>query len=99
MVPMKLYNIQTMKSPERVRHPIEEAVSILKQNCILADFNEDDISRRNTIAKLLAEWDLVDVVSEQQIVPADSMSSIKVIPFSQKSEWELVAKYNIGKKK
>ena len=63
------------------------------------DFNEDDISRRNTIAKLLAEWDLVDVVSEQQIVPADSMSSIKVIPFSQKSEWELVAKYNIGKKK
>ena len=63
------------------------------------DLNEDDISRRNTIAKLLAEWDLVDVVSEQQLHPADSMSSIKVIPFSQKSEWELVAKYNIGKKK
>ena len=62
------------------------------------DLNEDDISRRNTIAKLLAEWDLVNVVSEQQLQPADSMSSIKVIPFSQKSEWELVAKYNIGKK-
>tara|TARA_B100001057_G_scaffold295944_2_gene296056 strand:- start:1037 stop:1243 length:207 start_codon:yes stop_codon:yes gene_type:complete len=43
MVPMKLYNIQTMKSPERVKEAIEEAVSILKQNCILADFNEDDI--------------------------------------------------------
>ena len=42
MVPMKLYNIQTMKSPERVKEAIEEAVSILKQNCILADFNEDD---------------------------------------------------------
>jgi len=63
------------------------------------DLNEDDISRRNTIAKLLAEWDLVNIVSEQQIYPADSMSSIKVIPFSQKTEWELVAKYNIGKKK
>ena len=63
------------------------------------DLNEDDISRRNTIAKLLAEWDLVSVVSEEQIQPADSMSSIKVIPFSQKTEWELVAKYNIGKKK
>jgi len=63
------------------------------------DLNEDDISRRNTIAKLLAEWDLVSVVSEEQIHPADSMSSIKVIPFSQKTEWELVAKYNIGKKK
>ena len=63
------------------------------------DLNEDDISRRNTIAKLLAEWDLVGVVDESQLEPADSMSSIKVIPFSQKSEWELVAKYNIGKKK
>ena len=63
------------------------------------DLNEDDISRRNTIAKLLAEWDLVNVVNEEQLQPADSMSSIKVIPFNQKSEWELVAKYNIGKKK
>ena len=63
------------------------------------DLNEDDISRRNTIAKLLAEWDLVNVVNEEQLQPADSMSSNKVIPFNQKSEWELVAKYNIGKKK
>ena len=63
------------------------------------DLNEDDISRRNTIAKLLAEWDLVSVVNETQLDPADSMSSIKVIPFNQKLEWELVAKYNIGKKK
>ena len=63
------------------------------------DLNEDDISRRNTIAKLLAEWDLVDIVEQQQLQPADSMSSIKVIPFSQKTEWDLVAKYNIGKKK
>ena len=63
------------------------------------DLDDDDISRRNTIAKLLAEWGLVEVVSEQQLIPADSMSSIKVIPFNQKDEWELVAKYNIGKKK
>ena len=63
------------------------------------DLDDDDISRRNTIAKLLAEWGLVEIVSEQQLIPADSMSSIKVIPFNQKEEWELVAKYNIGKKK
>ena len=63
------------------------------------DLDDDDISRRNTIAKLLAEWGLVEIVSEQQLIPADSMSSIKVIPFNQKQEWELVAKYNIGKKK
>ena len=63
------------------------------------DLDDDDISRRNAIAKLLAEWGLVEIVSEQQLIPADSMSSIKVIPFNQKQEWELVAKYNIGKKK
>ena len=63
------------------------------------DLDDDDISRRNTISKLLAEWGLVEIVSEQQLIPADSMSSIKVIPFNQKEEWELVAKYNIGKKK
>ena len=63
-----------------------------------SDINEDDLSRRNTIAKLLAEWGLVSIVSPSIVEPADSMSSIKIIPFSQKKDWNLVAKYNIGKK-
>ena len=46
------------------------------------DLNEDDISRRNTIAKLLAEWDLVSVVNETQLDPADSMSSIKAVSYT-----------------
>jgi hypothetical protein len=41
MVPMKLYNIQTIRSPERVREVISESVAILKQNCYLADFRDD----------------------------------------------------------
>ncbi len=63
-----------------------------------SDINEDDLSRRNTIAKLLAEWGLLSIVSPSIVEPADSMSSIKIIPFSQKKDWNLVAKYNIGKK-
>jgi len=63
------------------------------------DINPDDISRRNTITKLLQEWGLVSVVKADQIEPADSISSIKIIPFGQKKDWNLVAKYNIGKKK
>jgi hypothetical protein len=63
------------------------------------DINIDDISRRNTIAKLLEEWSLVTIVNPETTQPADSISSIKIIPYSQKSEWNLVAKYNIGKKK
>ena len=64
------------------------------------DFTEDDIARRNTIANLLAEWGLVKLVSpEQTAEPISPLSQIKVIPFNQKSEWELVTKYNIGKKR
>ena len=63
-----------------------------------SDINEDDLSRRNTIAKLLAEWGLLAIVNPTIAEPADSMSSIKIIPFSQKKDWNLVAKYNIGKK-
>lgn len=64
------------------------------------DFTNDDIARRNTIANLLAEWGLVDlVVPEKSIDPISPLSQIKVIPFSQKGDWDLVTKYNIGKKR
>ena len=64
-----------------------------------SDFSEEDQSRRNTIANLLEEWELDDIVNAEKVANAGSLSTIKVIPFNQKSEWELVAKYNIGKKK
>lgn len=63
------------------------------------DFTDEDKGRRNTIAKLLSEWGLISLVTpldEAALVP---MSKIKIIPFSQKNDWELIAKYNIGKKK
>ena len=64
-----------------------------------SDFSEEDQSRRNTIANLLEEWELVDIVNHEKVANAGSLSTIKVIPFNQKGDWELVAKYNIGKKK
>lgn len=57
-----------------------------------SDFTEEDQSRRNTIANLLEEWELVDIVNAEKVANAGSLSTIKVIPFNQKSEWELVAK-------
>jgi hypothetical protein len=64
------------------------------------DFTADDVSRRNTIANLLAEWGLVAlVVPEKSKEPISPLSQIKVIPFSQKGDWDLVTKYNIGKKR
>jgi len=64
-----------------------------------SDLTENDIARRNTIANLLEEWDLVGIVNKGQTVdPIVSMSQVKIIPFKEKHEWNLVSKYNIGKK-
>ena len=63
------------------------------------NFSEEDQSRRNTIVKLLNDWGLVKVLSEEKIVEQAPLSQIKVIAFKEKSEWILETKYNIGKKK
>jgi hypothetical protein len=65
-----------------------------------SDFTEDDRARLNTIANLLHEWELVNLVSEQKSSdPVAPLSQIKIISHKEKSEWNLVAKYNIGKKR
>ena len=65
-----------------------------------ANFTEDDISRRNTITNLLAEWGLVKLVSEDKSKdPVAPLSQIKVLPHKEKDGWTLSAKYNIGKKR
>ena len=57
----------------------------------------NDIARRNTIANLLKDWGLVDVVSE--ITEVAPLSQIKVLSYKEKNEWTLETKYNIGKKR
>jgi hypothetical protein len=65
-----------------------------------SDFTEDDRARLNTIANLLYEWELVDLVDENKTrEPVAPLSQIKIISHKEKSEWNLVAKYNIGKKR
>lgn len=64
------------------------------------DITEDDYSRRNTIANLIAEWGLVVLVDDQKSKqPVAPLSQIKVLPYRDKDQWSLVAKYNIGHKK
>ena len=62
------------------------------------NLSENDIARRNTIANLLSDWGLINVVSKS-VVEAAPLSQIKVISFKEKNEWSLETKYNIGKKK
>jgi hypothetical protein len=63
------------------------------------NFSDNDKARRNTIANLLAEWGLVNLISEDTKDPVASLSQIKVLPYKEKEEWILTAKYNIGKKR
>ena len=61
-----------------------------------SSFVESDIGRRNAIAKLLEEWGLLKVISNNHQDPIAPMSQIKVLPHREKNEWDLVPKYNIG---
>ena len=64
-----------------------------------SNFSEGDIARRNTIANLLKEWGLVEIVNPSVTEnPVSPISQIKVLPHKEKGEWDLQAKYNIGKK-
>ena len=57
---------------------------------------ENDVQRRNTIATLLADWGLVSIVNPESARDLAPLRQIKVIPFKEKSQWELCPKYNIG---
>ena len=61
------------------------------------NLSENDIARRNTIANLLNDWGLIDVLGNSENVAP--LSQIKVLSYREKDEWTLETKYNIGKKK
>ena len=63
----------------------------------VVNLSENDIARRNTIANLLKEWGLVDIIGAMESLAP--LSQIKVLSFKEKNEWQLETKYNIGKKK
>lgn len=58
---------------------------------------KSDIERRNTIATLLSDWGLVTIVNTQKAKDTAPLRQIKILPFKEKNEWELLPKYNIGK--
>ena len=63
-----------------------------------ATLEESDLARRNTIATLLSDWGLVNIIDATQAKDKAPLRQIKVVSFREKSEWELCQKYNIGVK-
>jgi hypothetical protein len=64
-----------------------------------SNITANDVERRNTIAGLLQDWGLLKILDVTKADPKASLSQIKVVSHKEKEEWELVPKYNIGKKK
>lgn len=60
-----------------------------------SNLEQNDIERRNTIATLLSDWGLIDIVSQEALSCAP-LRQIKIIPYKEKSSWDLKPKYNIG---
>ena len=64
------------------------------------EITENDIARRNTVANLLEEWELVEVVNpEETDYPTVPVNQLKIVGYNDKHKYKLVAKYNIGKVK
>lgn len=64
------------------------------------DFSDEDKGRRNAIVNLLEEWNLINCVDHSQIEdPVAPLSQIKVLAYRDKDQWELIPKYQIGRKK
>ena len=62
-----------------------------------SNFELNDVARRNTIATLLSDWGLIKFARKEEL-PMAPLRQIKIIPFKEKSAWELCPKYNIGNK-
>ena len=65
-----------------------------------SNFSDEDRARRNTIANLLTEWGLIQLIDPRKTKePVFPLSQIKVLSFTEKNDWILEAKYNIGNKR
>ena len=63
------------------------------------NISTSDIERRNTIAILLQDWNLLKVVDAEKTQTRTSLSSIKILSYAEKPQWQLVQKYAIGVRK
>jgi hypothetical protein len=63
-----------------------------------SNLEQTDLERRNTIATLLSDWGLVNIVHKDQVADKAPLRQIKIVSYREKNEWELCQKYNIGNK-
>lgn len=85
---------------KRGKHYIVHFKELLALDGREVDFNEEDLERRNDIAKLLEEWGLCSIINTEDAV-SERLNKFRVISYRDATEggWDLKHKYIIGKKK
>lgn len=79
------------------RYYIVHFKEMLKMDGRKVNIDEEDLIRRDSIAQLLEDWQLLEICPGQRIDMAEMENNFRVISFKQKAEWKLIHKYNIGK--
>ena len=82
---------------KRGRYAIMHFKELFRLDGLDSNLTENDIGRRNTIVKLLKEWELITVFEgEEYEEPQVSLAQVKILPYKEKDDWELIPKYHIG---
>ena len=85
---------------KRGRYAILHFKELFVLDGLETDISVTDIGRRNKIADLLDEWELIEIVDpEKYEEPQVSLAQIKILPYKEKDEWDLIPKYHIGNRK
>ena len=90
-------------SSGKSRYSIVHFKEMFKLDGKPSSFEIKDESRRNIIVRLLREWNLLNIIDKDKLlltedVDKEIQTTVKVIPYREKSNWDLVAKYQIGRK-
>lgn len=64
-----------------------------------ASISKEDLLRRDTIACLLEDWGLIKILKKIEVNKKECLSQIKIVPYKEKGDWELIPKYTIGRKR
>jgi hypothetical protein len=82
---------------KRGRYAIMHFKELFELDGLESDISDNDVGRRNTIATLLEEWGLLDIINPiEDDEPRANIKQIKIISYKDKDDWDLIPKYHIG---
>lgn len=82
---------------KRGRYVILHFKELFKLDGKISNMDDADVARRNTIANLLEQWNLVKIIDKEKVAtPQAPINQIKIISYKDKSDWQLIQKYTIG---